>query len=195
MEISSLNIPTQVDYPKTDLDKLKTQSPKTLEDEKLRLKKATKEFESFFSYQLLKSMRKTIPKSELTEGGAFSGGMGKDIFTDMFDMKMAKQMTQKSDRSISAVLYRSLEKIISVPYQDIPEKLQIKPLEKDSVQPIELKKDELYKIQQPQENFEIEKRDGDFMKVSQPPRIAKQITSDPILSKYGAEIQKAADKY
>ncbi len=195
MDISSLNMPAQVDYPKTDLDRLKTQSPQTLEDEKARLKKATKEFESFFSYQLLKSMRKTIPKSELTEGGAFSGGMGKEIFTDMFDMKMAKQMTQNSDRSISAVLYRSLEKIISVPYQDIPEKVQIKPLEKDSVQPIELKKNELHELQRSKENFEIKKRDGEFMNVSQPPRIAKQISSDPILSKYGAEIQKAAEKY
>ncbi len=48
MEISSLQLP-QTDYPKTDLERLKTDSPKDLESEKARLKKATKEFESFFT--------------------------------------------------------------------------------------------------------------------------------------------------
>ena len=195
MDIASLNTPPQLDYPKTDLDRLKTETPQNVDDEKLRLKKATKEFESFFSYQLLKSMRKTIPKGTLAEGGAFSGGMGKEIFTDMFDMKMAKQMTQKSERSIAAVLYRSLEKVIEAPYIDKIENPQIKPLEKKSAIPIDLKQNQLEEIQRKKDSYEIEKRDGDFLKVTQPARIKEQITSDPILSKYGAEIQKAAEKY
>lgn len=194
MNISSIQLP-QTDYPKTDLERLKTDSPKDLDAEKVRLKKATKEFESFFTYQLLKSMRKTIPKGTLTEGGAFSGGMGKEIFTDMFDMKMAKQMTTESNKSISAVLYRSLEKTIEAPYLDKVESVQIKPLEKETQTPIELKQNELKQLQRPEEHFEIQERPGDFLKVTQPLRTKENISSDPILTKYGEHIQKAADKY
>ena len=194
MEISSLQLP-QTDYPKTDLERLKTDSPKDLESEKARLKKATKEFESFFTYQLLKSMRKTIPKGTLTEGGAFSGGMGKDIFTDMFDMKMAKQMTTDSDKSISAVLYRSLEKIIEAPYKAKTDTVQIKSLKQETHAPIEIKQNKFKGIDRPQEQLEIDRRDGGFIKVTQPLRTQGKIAQDPILSKYGKQIQKAADKY
>ncbi len=194
MNIGSLNT-AQIDYPKTDLEQLKTEPSGDLEAEKVRLKKATKEFESFFTYQLLKSMRKTIPKGTLTEGGAFSGGMGKEIFTDMFDMKMAKQMTMKSDKSISAVLYRSLEKRIEAPFLDEVESVVIKPIEKESIKSIEIKQDDLQQIKRPQENFEIKRRDGDFMEVAPSVRLKTSSSVDPILSKYGAEIQKAAEKY
>ena len=193
MEISSLQIP-HTSYPKTDLEKLKTDSPNDVEAEKVRLKKATKEFESFFTYQLLKAMRKTIPKSTLTEGGAFSGGMGKEIFTDMFDEKMAKQMTTDSKKSISAVLYRSLEKIIEAPYKEKIEKVEIKQLQKETFNPINLKETHL-ELKRPNESFGTPKRPGDFLHISSPIRAKEQISSDPILMKYGEEIQKAAKKY
>ena len=194
MNISSLNTPP-TDFPKSDLENLKKDPNADLDAEKARLKKATKEFESFFTYQLLKSMRKTIPKSELTEGGAFSGGMGKDIFTDMFDMNMAKEMTDKSDKSISAILYRSLEKIIEAPFKEDIETVEIKPLEKETNKAIELNPDEPKKLEKPKEHIVIDHRPGDFIKISAPIRKKESITSDPILSKYGEHIQKAAEKY
>ncbi len=140
-------------------------------------------------------MRKTIPKGTLTEGGAFSGGMGKEIFTDMFDMKMAKQMTTNSNKSISAVLYRSLEKVIEAPYKEKTDNVEIKSLQKPPRSPIELKKENLNEIERPKDNFEIDNRPGDFFKVTQPIRIKENISSDPILMKYGDEILKAAEKY
>lgn len=194
MEISALQTPL-TDYPKTDLERLKTDSHQSLDEEKARLQKATKEFESFFTYQLLKSMRKTIPKGTLTEGGAFSGGMGKEIFTDMFDMKMAKQMTTDSNKSISAVLYRSLEKLIEAPFKDKIENVEIKPLEKNVPKLIELKQNHIKEIEKPKESIEIKHRAGDFLQIISPIRTKENMSEDPILSKYGTHIQKAAEKY
>ena len=85
---------------------------KTLESEKARLRHATEEFESFFSYQMLKTMRQTIPKSDDSKNGPFSGDLGKDTWTDMFDMEVSKAMAQTGNRSIADVLYSSLERLV-----------------------------------------------------------------------------------
>lgn len=79
----------------------------SIEIKKARLKKATKEFESFFVMHMLKSMRSTIP-----EGGLIDGGLGKDVYTSLFDQELAKDIAGNSSRSLAQVLYRSLEKHI-----------------------------------------------------------------------------------
>lgn len=196
MTISSVKLP-QIETPNTDIEKLKAQKPKSLEEEKTRLKRATKEFEAFFSYQLLKSMRKTIPKSSFTEGGAFSGGMGKDIFTDMFDMKLAKDMVSETDNSISSMLYKSLEKIIEAPYDAKTEEFQIKPLDKiqekqfnpidDKFEKIELKNEKPYK--------EIENRPGQMFELNHAIKNSHLVKENEILSKYGKYISDSAKKY
>jgi len=77
----------------------------SLELKKHRLRKATKEFESFFMLDMLKAMRKTIPKSEM-----FDGGLGQDIYTSMFDEELARKVAGSSPNSLSEILYKSLEK-------------------------------------------------------------------------------------
>ena len=102
----------------TDLERLKAPAKGGIEAEKVRLRKATDEFQSFFMYQMLKTMRKTIPENPLTKNTPMSDGMGKDMFTDMFDMEIARKGKFGGKNSISDMLYRSLEKLIDAKYSD-----------------------------------------------------------------------------
>lgn len=95
----------------TDLERLKQQKPAGPEQEKARLRKVTKEFESLIFYEMLKNMRKTIPESSGAEG-VFSGGLGKDIFTQMFDMQIAQKMARGGKGSVADILYQRLERLI-----------------------------------------------------------------------------------
>lgn len=78
-----------------------------LDKEKLRLRKATREFESFFMQSMLKSMRATIPKTD-ESGDAPGGGFGKDIFESMFDQELAKKMSERSQGGLGDMLYQKL---------------------------------------------------------------------------------------
>lgn len=89
---------------------------KNLETEKKRLFKAAKDMESLFLYQLLKSMRKTIPKTSLGDDSPMNGGHGKDIYSQMFDQELASLMSGRGDRSIAAALFRSMEKTLDANY-------------------------------------------------------------------------------
>ena len=60
------------------------------EAEQKKLKKACADFESLFVYNLLKTMRQSIPKSGLT-----GNGPGKDIYNMMFDQKIADAVSSK----------------------------------------------------------------------------------------------------
>jgi len=81
---------------------------KDVEMDKQRLFKAAKEMESIFLYQLLKTMRQTIPENESKDSKTVGGGMGKDIYTQMFDQEIAMKMAGNTDRSIAAQIYRSM---------------------------------------------------------------------------------------
>lgn len=81
---------------------------KDIEPEKKRLLKASKEMESLFLYQLLKTMRQTIPQDDNDETKGIGGGLGKDMYTQLFDHEIAMKMAGSSDRSIASMLYRSL---------------------------------------------------------------------------------------
>ena len=83
-------------FPATDLERLKGPSSGNLETEKARLRKATEEFESFFMYYMLKTMRETVPDNPLTKDNTFSEGIGKETFTQMFDMEIARAATTSS---------------------------------------------------------------------------------------------------
>lgn len=191
MAITGVNT-AQFTAPKTDLERLKEQSPTSLEQEKTRLKKATKEFESFFMYQLMKSMRKTIPESSLNEGGMMAGGMGKDIFTDMFDMHISKEMVSDSDRSISAMLYKSLEKVVEAPYKTEAEgAVPIKPLDRNEPKAIPLDMNKLKDIPKEEKAIPLEQPQK-FKTVQQP---IGRIKNDNILSQYGDIISKAAEEH
>lgn len=49
------------------------------------LKKACNDFESIFTYQLLKEMRKTVNRT-----GLIHGGQAEEVFSDMLDQERAK---------------------------------------------------------------------------------------------------------
>ena len=70
------------------------------------LKKACQEFESVFTYELLKSMRATVDKCDL-----FHGGEGEDIYESMLDQELSKSMSGYGGNSLSALLYQQLSRI------------------------------------------------------------------------------------
>jgi soluble lytic murein transglycosylase-like protein len=84
----------------------------SLEGEKKRLFKAAKEMESLFLYQILKAMRSTVPKTDEENRLGLGGGMGKDVYTQMFDQELAMKMAGLGDKSLAATLYGSLEKVL-----------------------------------------------------------------------------------
>ncbi len=81
-----------------------TKEAKDKKDQELR--KACKDFEAIFTYQLLKSMRNTIEKCDLLHGG-----QGEEIYQSLFDMELSKQMADLSPGSLSRLLYDQFRKI------------------------------------------------------------------------------------
>jgi len=74
------------------------------EEELKKIKKACADFESIFTYQLLKTMRKTIPESKTGVSN-----YGKDTYTMMMDQKLAETISAKGDGlGLQKVLYDQL---------------------------------------------------------------------------------------
>jgi murein DD-endopeptidase MepM/ murein hydrolase activator NlpD len=67
------------------------------------LKKVARDFESLFVGYLLKVMRETIE-----EAGAAEGGLGKDIYTQLFDEEMAKTIARQGTFGIADMLINRL---------------------------------------------------------------------------------------
>ena len=61
-----------------------------------KVEKLSREFESLFLEVVLKSMRSTIPKSELVDGGN-----AEDIYRNMLDSEYAKAMAENNHTGIS----------------------------------------------------------------------------------------------
>jgi peptidoglycan hydrolase FlgJ len=99
MEPSELNHMKGVTNPLTP-DK----SPGSQKDESLR--KACKDFESVFTHELLKSMRRTIEKCDL-----FHGGQGEEVYESLLDMELSKSMADTGPNSIAAQLYEQLKSL------------------------------------------------------------------------------------
>jgi murein DD-endopeptidase MepM/ murein hydrolase activator NlpD len=71
--------------------------------ETTHLQKACEEFESFFIYFLMKTMRSAIPDS------SFLGkGPGGEIYTALFDQELAKNLSQRGGIGISQVMMQEL---------------------------------------------------------------------------------------
>jgi hypothetical protein len=160
----------------------------SVEAQKERLRKATEEFESFFNLQMLKAMRSTIPESDL-----IGSGLGKDVYTSMFDQELAKRMAGASDRSISEILYRDLVKFIDA--QDAEAEQQIRPT--GSGRPIEIVSDEKAggrpdssSVNNPPTVFDLKEK----LQVTRGLSNAKTAT-DPVLNAFGRIILDAADRF
>lgn len=71
------------------IEKLQNSTKNVSEKNLDKIKELTEEFESFLLYYVLKSMRDTVPKSDLLHSNA------EDIFTSMLDMEIAKNSAKK----------------------------------------------------------------------------------------------------
>jgi Rod binding domain-containing protein len=73
------------------------------QEEKLKIAKTAKDFESMMTAMMLKSMNQT------TEDGMFGeGSFGGDVLDTVFETEMAKQMTKGSGMGIAEVLYKKI---------------------------------------------------------------------------------------
>jgi Rod binding domain-containing protein len=68
-----------------------------------KIDKAAKEFEAILINTLMKSMRNTVPKSELGEGG-----FGNGIMESMFDEELSRHIAAKGNLGFGEMLYRNL---------------------------------------------------------------------------------------
>ena len=70
---------------------------------KVKLQKAVKDFESLFVSYMLKSMRSTVPKSDMDKDD-----FGGDMMDGMFDMELSKHISNSSNLGLGEMLYRKL---------------------------------------------------------------------------------------
>ena len=68
-----------------------------------KLKKACEDFESIFISQMLKEMRKSIPKSGLLDGGS-----EQDAYLSLFDEAFSKSMAQGGGIGLGKILYQNI---------------------------------------------------------------------------------------
>ena len=159
-----------------------------LEAKKMRLRKATREFESFFILHMLKAMRKTIPQTDL-----MGNSLGRDIYTSLFDEELSKKIVGNSSRSLADVLYKSLEKHLAASERgesdtgpvEINTKIEDKCLEHP---PSGRRFAETSPV--PAENAGNSPVTPLGFYKSNP-----KISADPVLEKYGSIIEKASRSY
>ncbi len=173
----------------TALEKLRSSRSDDPETEKVRLRKAAGEFESFFLYQMLKTMRQTIPENPLTEDTPMSGGMGKDAYTDIFDMEVARKVSTGGQNSIAGLLYNSLEKLIDAKYADGEDSKELESLRSTASEPLPLDDTSQQPIQSPDSDPIPIEREPSALPVQSAPR---KVTTDHIISRYGEYIEEAA---
>ena len=97
-QISAIRQPLPADPAKVR-DKVETGA----KEDRSSLKQAAKDFEAIFLETVLKSMRKSIIKS-----GLIDGGHAEDIYKSMLDGEYAKTMTQGGQTGIASMIYRQL---------------------------------------------------------------------------------------
>jgi peptidoglycan hydrolase FlgJ len=93
-QLSAQNRPTVRDWESLSADKKK---------ELKRLEAACNDFESLFTYQLMKEMRKTVKKTGLVQGG-----QAEEIFADMLDQERSRSLSL----GMGSMLFRQLSQAI-----------------------------------------------------------------------------------
>jgi len=164
----------------------------TLEGEKARLRKATKEFESFFIYQMLKTMRATVPKDGLGQDAPLSDGLGKDAFTEIFDMEIARKAGFGGHNSIAELLYKSMEKLIDAEYAPANPEVKIKPLRAPEPPPQKLDTPEMKPL--PDNAPKAQPLTREIHDLPLTTRRPKVTSHDPIVARYGRIIDQAAEE-
>ncbi len=85
-----------------------TSQTATSDDSRLdkKLRKACRDFESIFLFNLFKEMRKTIPRS-----GMLPDAPGKETFQMMFDQKVAEDLSGRGEgMGLQKMLYEQLRR-------------------------------------------------------------------------------------
>lgn len=84
----------------------KTSSSKYSEEDLKKLKKVCADFESILAYQMIKTMRRTVPENKMG-----MNDYGKDTFTTILDQKLAETVSANGDGlGLQKVLYEQLTK-------------------------------------------------------------------------------------
>jgi flagellar protein FlgJ len=96
------------DVPASTLNSPDLHRLKHMGETKEGLKKAAQEFESFFLYQLMQSMRKTVQKCE-----RFHGGHAEAIWEDMFDQELTRELAQAGGIGLASIIYEQMERYVS----------------------------------------------------------------------------------
>lgn len=73
--------------------------------EALAAKKVAKEFETLFVGMMLKSMRETVGKEKLTDGGH-----GEEVYRSLLDQEYARSLTEHGGVGLTAIMERQLGK-------------------------------------------------------------------------------------
>jgi flagellar protein FlgJ len=90
-------------------------------NDQAELKHACEELESLFLYHLLKEMRATIPKS-----GFMGDNSAREMYTQMADSELARDLSSKGGIGLSAMLLRQLNPVVEYDgYSDIEKKIKV----------------------------------------------------------------------
>lgn len=81
----------------------KVNQPLTAEQQEARMRKVAEDFESFFMFQVLEQMDKTVDRDSV-----LSGGMGEDMYRHMFNEKAAEAITKQGGIGIADHIYDEL---------------------------------------------------------------------------------------
>ncbi|PHZ83334.1 rod-binding protein [Paremcibacter congregatus] len=104
MDMNFLNIQPSAVNPK------KAQTPGT--DFERKARDTADSFEAVFLSQILKSM-----STGLKADGAFSGGHGEDVFRDVLNEEIGKQISKNGGIGLSDAVYREILKTQEVDYK------------------------------------------------------------------------------
>lgn len=78
-------------------------------EDRQKIKELSQEFEAVFLDLVFQSMRKTVPKSEMTDGGA-----GEEVFRSMLDQEYSKTMSKQNLTGIAATIEKDMLKLMEV---------------------------------------------------------------------------------
>ncbi len=70
------------------------------------LRNACREFEAIYVNEMYKSMRKTVPETDVFG----KKGMAEDVYREMLDMEMARQTAAGDGMGIGKAMYQQLQK-------------------------------------------------------------------------------------
>ncbi len=97
--MSKINLNTNLQMPLKKTDGVTKKQEEKIE----RLKEVSRQFEAIFVRQMLQAMRKTIP-----EGGILQRGLQMEIYENMFDDKVAAQISERNQLGLAKLIFRQL---------------------------------------------------------------------------------------